>query len=84
MHGCGVSGDNASVVNPDAQRLANEELTSEVWQQLVVCMGFSSETPLRLLFTRLLTDARVDELRVYRGAALQADAITPATRELDG
>ena len=28
----------------DAQRLASEVLTPEVWQQLVVCMGFPGET----------------------------------------
>jgi len=67
----------------DAQRLASEDLSTEVWQQLVACMGFPSEKPLRLLFTRLLTDARIDELRVYRGAALQADPIVLGQRELD-
>ncbi len=61
----------------DAQRLAGiaETLPPETWQQLVACMSFPSETHLRQLFTRLATDARIDELRAYRGAALRSDPV---------
>lgn len=63
----------------DAQRLAGlqDTLPADVWQHLVACMSFPSETHLRQLFARMLTDTRVDELRVYRGAALRLDPIAP-------
>jgi hypothetical protein len=70
----------------DAQRLASvaETLPPEVWQQLVACMSFPAEAHLRQLFARLLTDARIDELRVYRGAALRLDPISASITRLDG
>ena len=69
----------------DAQRLAitQDTLAPEVWQQLVACMSFPSETHLRQLFTRMVSDARIDELRVYRGAALRLDAVATGPRELE-
>lgn len=70
----------------DVQRLASlaDTLPPEVWQQLVACMTFPGEAHLRQLFARLLADARIDELRVYRGAALRLDPLAATGRELDG
>jgi hypothetical protein len=69
----------------DAQRLASiaDTLPPEVWQQLVACMSFPGETHLRQLFARLLTDARIDELRVYRGAALRVEPLAAASGLID-
>lgn len=69
----------------DAQRLASAQdaLPPEVWQQLVACMSFPSETHLRQLFARMASDARIDELRIYRGAVLRLDEVPAPAGELE-
>lgn len=67
----------------DAQRLAltREQLSPEVWQQLVASLGFPGEAHLQQLFARLAHDERIDVLRAYRGASLRMDIVDPRAAE---
>jgi hypothetical protein len=67
----------------DAQRLAVglEGLPPEAWQQLLASMSLPSEAHLRQMFTRLVHDPRIDELRAYRSASLRMEAVRPGHAE---
>lgn len=63
----------------DAQRFAGilDTLAPEVVNQLVVSLNLPGPVHLGQMFSRLLHDRRIDELRAYRSAALRID-VRPA------
>jgi hypothetical protein len=44
-------------------------------------MSLPSEAHLRQMFTRLVNDPRIDELRAYRSASLRMEAVRPGYAE---